>query len=533
MKLTDWKFLSYETLANVIEMIDLNATAFHRNFTNLICHTHMNEAYFKPFRDQIIGINQKFETPQGDKIMIYADWIASGRLYSPIEKIMLEKVAPFCANTHTETSITGTLMTKAYLGAKQFIKREVGANENDILIFSGSGMTDSINKLQRIMGLRVPELSHAFVEISKLPPAEKPVVFVTHMEHHSNHTSWLETIADVEIIDSTSEGLVDTKHLEKLLEIYKERKLKIASVTSCSNVTGIFTPYYEIAEMMHNAGGLCFVDFACSGPYVDINMHPENEKQYLDAIFISPHKFLGGPGTPGVLVLSKNLCKNSIPDNSGGGTVTYTTPWKLHVYIENIEEREDAGTPPFLQGIRAALAFKIKREMGVKNIEAREKVLVNKVFDRLLKIPNLHILQENIRDRIGAISFYIDDLHFNLGVKLLNDYFGIQVRGGCACAGTYGHILLNISQAESDRIIKLINQGDKSVRPGWIRLSIHPTMTDAEVEQIITGIEFVAANFKTIGENYEYLPQRNVFSHKTARLTFIQSWMKELYEDAF
>lgn len=497
----------------------------------------MSEAHFLPFRQHIIGIDQTFPTPFGEKKMIYADWIASGRLYGPIEKKMLEKVFPFCGNTHTETSITGTLMTNAYHEAKEYIKKQVNANEQDALIFSGTGMTDSINKLQRILGLRIPDaVSNHIIDFNsniKLNVQDRPIVFVTHMEHHSNHTSWLETIADVEIINPDEYGHVDLNHFEDLLKQYESRPLKIASVTAASNVTGIITPYYSIAQMIHRAGGLCFVDFACSGPYVDIDMHPKDESKQLDAIFISPHKFLGGPATPGIMILNSALCKNTIPDHSGGGTVRFTTPWKTHEYYSNVEDREDGGTPGFLQGIKASLCFKLKKEMGVENILHREMIILQRVFKQLKNISNLHILASNIEHRIGAISFYIDGLHFNLGVKLLNDYFGLQVRGGCACAGTYGHYLLNINQEESTEILKQINQGNLFVRPGWIRLSIHPTMTDEEVDIILNSIEYLAENFQEMGKSYSYIPKKNIFTHNTFKSHFEKDFVASLFSESF
>lgn len=497
----------------------------------------MSEAHFLPFRQHIIGIDQTFPTPFGEKKMIYADWIASGRLYGPIEKTMLEKVFPFCGNTHTETSITGTLMTNAYHEAKEYIKKQVNANENDALIFSGTGMTDSINKLQRILGLRIPDaISNHIADIKskmQLSEQDRPIVFVTHMEHHSNHTSWLETIADVEIINPGLDENIDLNHFEDLLKQYAHRKLKIASITAASNVTGIITPYYTVAEMMHAQGGVCFVDFACSGPYVDIDMHPEDDAKQLDAIFISPHKFLGGPGTPGILILNKSLYHNLVPDHSGGGTVRFTTPWKTHEYIDSIEEREDGGTPGFLQGIKAALSFKLKNEMGVKEILHREMTILKQVFLRMKKIENLHILASKVEHRIGAISFCIDDLHFNLGVKLLNDYFGIQVRGGCACAGTYGHYLLNIDRQESNKILALINDGNYFARPGWIRLSIHPTMTDADIDFILTAIEYLASNFTEMSKDYTYVPHKNIFVHKSFQSQFEDDFVNALFENTY
>ncbi|WP_395634290.1 aminotransferase class V-fold PLP-dependent enzyme, partial [Flavobacterium sp.] len=253
------------------------------------------EQYFQQFRKDIIGIDQVFESPFGMKKIIYTDWTASGRLYRPIEEKLMHTFGPFVANTHTETTVSGTAMTMAYHEARHIIKKHVNANENDVLINDGTGMTGVVNKFQRILGLRIPENLKAFATI---PDEVKPIVFISHMEHHSNQTSWLETIADVVVIPANEEGLLCVKSLKTLLEKYQDRSFKIASITSCSNVTGIQTPYHEVAKLMHKNKGVCFVDFACSGPYVDINMHPD-EESYLDAIFFSPHKFLGGPGTSG------------------------------------------------------------------------------------------------------------------------------------------------------------------------------------------------------------------------------------------
>ncbi len=394
------------------------------------------ELYFQQFRKNIIGIDQEFESPFGKKKIIYTDWTASGRLYRPIEEKMINQFGPFVANTHTETTVSGTAMTMAYHEAKHIIKKHVNATDDDILINTGTGMTGVVNKFQRILGLKIPENLKQYTSI---PKEIKPIVFISHMEHHSNQTSWLETTADVVLIPADKNGLFSIENLKILLEKYQDRSFKIASITSCSNVTGIKTPYHEVAKLMHQNNGLCFVDFACSGPYVPINMHPQDPESYLDAIFFSPHKFLGGPGTSGVLIFNKNLYKNSIPDCPGGGTVSWTNPWGEHKYIDNIEDREDGGTPGFLQVIKTALAIQLKEKMGVANILKREHELVEYVFEALNPNPNVVILAQEHQDRLGVISFYVKDLHFNLGVKMLNDKFGIQTRGGCSCAGTYGH----------------------------------------------------------------------------------------------
>ena len=482
------------------------------------------EQYFQQFRKNIIGIEQEFESPFGRKKIIYTDWTASGRLYRPIEEKLMNAFGPFVANTHTETTVSGTAMTKAYHHARNIIKQHVNANQNDVLITDGTGMTGVVNKFQRILGIKVPENLKDFIAI---PIEKKPVVFISHMEHHSNQTSWLETIADVEVIPSTEDGLFSLENLKVLLEKYKERTLKIASITSCSNVTGIRTPYHEAAKMMHQHNGVCFVDFACSGPYVSIDMHPEDEEAYLDAIFFSPHKFLGGPGTSGVLVFNKKLYNNMVPDCPGGGTVSWTNPWGEHKYIDNIEDREDGGTPGFLQVIKTALAIQLKDEMGIDNILKREHEIVEYVFDSLRNVPNIKILAGQHQERLGVISFFIDDLHFNLGVKLLNDRFGIQTRGGCSCAGTYGHFLLHVDQETSHKLVNEISIGDLIRKPGWIRMSIHPTTTSSEIEYVCNAIKSLAENHKEWALEYRYDSETNEFIHQQATSfenTLVEKW---------
>lgn len=483
------------------------------------------EQYFLRFRKNIIGIDQEFVSPYGKQKIIYTDWTASGRLYRPIEEKMINEFGPFVANTHTETTVSGTAMTMAYHKARNIIKQHVNASEDDVLITDGTGMTGVVNKFQRILGLKVPENLKDFIDI---PAQKKPVVFISHMEHHSNQTSWLETIADVEVIPSCEEGLFSVENLKILLEKYKDRSFKIASITSCSNVTGIKTPYHEVAKLMHENNGLCFVDFACSGPYVEIDMHPEDPESFLDAIFFSPHKFLGGPGTSGVLVFNKKLYQNLIPDNPGGGTVSWTNPWGEHKYIDNIEDREDGGTPGFLQVIKTALAIQLKEKMGIGNILKREHELVDYIFSNLENIPNIKILASQHQERLGVISFYIDDLHFNLGVKLLNDKFGIQTRGGCSCAGTYGHFLLHVDQETSHQLVDEIALGDLIRKPGWIRMSIHPTTTNKEIEFVCESIKGLAQSHKDWSKDYNYDKNSNEFIHKQAK-----SFEKELVEEWF
>jgi len=480
------------------------------------------EQYFQQYRKEIIGIDQEFESPFGTKKIIYTDWTASGRLYRPIEEKIINEFGPFVANTHTETTVSGTAMTMAYHHARHIIKEHVNANDNDVLITDGTGMTGVINKFQRILGLRVSE---NLKEFTNIPKEIKPIVFISHMEHHSNQTSWLESIADVVIIPANEEGLFCLENFEILVNQYKDRSFKIASITSCSNVTGIRTPFHEAAKIMHKNNGVCFVDFACSAPYVEINMHPEDKDAYLDAIFFSPHKFLGGPGTSGVLVFNKSLYKNNIPDCPGGGTVSWTNPWGDHQYIENIEDREDGGTPGFLQVIKTSLAILLKDKMGISNILEREHELLEIVFSKLKNVDNINILAGQHENRLGVLSFYINDLHFNLGVKLLNDKFGIQTRGGCSCAGTYGHYLLHVDQEASNDLVCQISAGDLIRKPGWIRMSIHPTTTNKEIEFVCNSILDLAKNHKEWAKVYQYNAKTNEFVHINAKKQeIVKSW---------
>jgi len=482
------------------------------------------EKHFTPFRENIIGINKTFNTPFGEKKIIYSDWTASGRLYKTIEDKITNQIGPFVANTHTETSSTGAAMTMAYHEAKRIIKQHVNATKNDVLITEGSGMTGVVNKLQRILGLRISDTLKPYTNV---PEETKPVVFVSHMEHHSNQTSWLETIADVVVVPPNKEGLICLEKFEEAILKHKHRNIKIASITAASNVTGIKTPYHEIAKIIHQYNGLCFVDFACSAPYVAIDMHPADKDAHLDAIFFSPHKFLGGPATSGVLIFNQNLYKNEVPDNPGGGTVTYTNPWGEHDYLNDIESREDGGTPAFLQTIKIALSIQLKEKMGVQNMENRENEINPIIFNTLLNLEGVKVLADNALDRLSIFSFYFEKYHFNLVVKILNDKFGIQTRGGCSCAGTYGHFLLHVDKKLSHSIAKEVIEGCDLNKPGWVRLSIHPTITNTEVEYICESLKALANNIENWSKEYIYLADKNDYTHQslpTIEKDLVKQW---------
>jgi selenocysteine lyase/cysteine desulfurase len=470
------------------------------------------ESYFAPYRERIVGIDAEMPIAAGaSKKILYADWTASGRLYRPIEDFMLDVVGPLVANTHTETTYTGTAMTRAYHRAREIIKRQIGAGPSDSLFFSGFGMTSAINKLQRMLSLRLPE------GCSRARSGPRPLVLVTHMEHHSNQITWEECDVDVRIIPrDEATGLPDLEWQERILRENADSRLLIGAFTACSNVTGIITPYRRMAELMHRYGGYCFVDFAASAPYVEIDMHPARPEESLDAITFSPHKFLGGPGASGILVLSNSLYKGTVPDQPGGGTVKWTTPFGTHRFVDEIEAREDGGTPGFLQAIRAALAMELKTSMGIDRIKEREEELMALALEEFKAEPAVMLLEGGNLDRLAILSFYAPGEHHNLIVRLLNDRYGIQTRGGCSCAGTYGHFLFDIKKSQSHQITDLIDAGDLSKKPGWVRISLHPTMTDEEAGYIGRSVVEVIRNYKDWGSEYEFHKDLGEFQPRDA-----------------
>jgi len=230
-----------------------------------------------------------------------------------------------------------------------------------------------------------------------------------------------------------------------------------------------------------------------------------------DAIFFSPHKFLSGPGSSGVLIFNKTLYKNKVPDHPSGGIVTWTNPWGEHSFFNNIGIREDGGTLGFLQCIRTALAIKVKEAMGVENIAKREQEITNYVMGELAKNDKVVMLEAGVTDRLAIVSFYLPKVHYNLVVRLLNDKFGIQTRGGCSCAGTYGHILLNVNHDKSQEITKQIDAGDYCEKPGWIRASFHPTMTKSEISSVVEAINAITVNIDSWAKEYRFNPATGDF----------------------
>ncbi|MEE8338704.1 MAG: aminotransferase class V-fold PLP-dependent enzyme [Xanthomonadales bacterium] len=489
-------------------------------------------------RSQVIGADATVATPFGDRLMVYADYTASGRCLVLVETY-LQNLQRIYANTHTEDDISGRSMTQLLVQAERSIKQSVNAGPSGRIIAVGSGATGAIDKLQQIIGVALPPAtrqsltrmmedflgSDAHAKFTQYLEQHQPVVFVGPYEHHSNEISWRENLTTVVEIPMDSEGAIDLQNLEQQLQnpAYQGRK-RIGSFSAASNVTGMRTPVHRIASLLHKYDAIACFDFAASAPYVEIDMNPPAAKYAgdasLDAIFISPHKFIGGPGSMGVLVLNERIYHKELPPSvSAGGTVDYVGPLSQD-FIEDIEEREKAGTPGVLQVFKAALAFQIKDHIGVEAIEKREGVLVRRAFDRWLANPNIEILGNQDPDRrIGIISFNLKDhrgryLHPKFVTSLLNDLFGIQSRAGCSCAGPYGHRLLNIDHATSEQYRKWIVRGLCGIKPGWCRVSLHYAMDDLEVDFILDAVEFVANHGHHFLSLYNFDLHSGAWTHK-------------------
>jgi selenocysteine lyase/cysteine desulfurase len=336
-------------------------------------------------RDSIIGDDRALEGPFGPRRVTYADYTASGRSLSFIEDFIRADVMPLYANTYTETSTTGLQTSRFREEARRIIHDAVGASEHDVVIFCGSGATGAIHKLSDILNLRIPaDLAARYGLLNLIPPAERPVVFIGPYEHHSNELPWRESIADVVTIDEDRDGRIDLEHLERELVSRRDRPLKIGSFSAASNVTGIVSDTVGISRLLHRHGALAFWDFAAAAPYVRISMNPHvdgalDTKAAKDAIFISPHKFVGGPGTPGVLVVKRHLLTNRVPTVPGGGTVSYVSA-EDHSYVSEPTVREEGGTPAIIESIRAGLVFLLKAAVGEDTIESLEASFVERAI---------------------------------------------------------------------------------------------------------------------------------------------------------
>ncbi|KAI3451524.1 hypothetical protein Pfo_008189 [Paulownia fortunei] len=507
-------------------------------------------------RSQIIGGTAEFDTPFGRRRLTYADHTASGRSVRYIENYITTNMLPFYGNSHTSDSYVGYQTTKMVHEAANYVKKCLGGGEEDAIIFCGSGSTAAIKRLQEVMGIAVPSILRERM-LKCLSNEERWVVFVGPYEHHSNILSWQQSLAEVVEIGLDHHGFTDMEALRQKLHFYKAKNRPIlGSFSACSNVTGICTNTRAIARLLHQFGGFACFDFAASGPYTKIDMRSSEIDGY-DAIFLSTHKFVGGPGSPGILLMSKALYRlgSSPPSTCGGGTVNFVNCYnqKDTIYVDNIEEREDAGTPPIIQKIRAALAFWIKEYIGYKAIERQEKSYIGRALERLLPNPHIGILGNTNAKRQAILSFMIysttysssankidkqekiglnlwgetgntidKPLHGPFVAKLLNDLFGIQARGGCACAGPYGHRLLNVDEPHSLKFRSVVEKGYAGIKPGWTRVSFPYYMSEEEFEFILTAIEFVAIYGQRFLRWYH-------FSWRTGAWTFKKNALKDNY----
>ena len=447
-------------------------------------------------RRAVIGEDEAIVGPFGPRRVTYADYTASGRSLSFIEDHIRRVVLPLYANTHTESSGTGLQTTRFREEARDIIRASVGATDEHAVIFCGSGSTAAIDKMVRVLGLRLPEAFDARYGLSdRIPPEERPVVFIGPFEHHSNELPWRESIADVVVVHEDADGHVDLAHLEESLAAYRDRPLKIGSFSAASNVTGIITDTAAVADLLHRFGALSFWDFAAAAPYVDIDMRPSDEMAYMDAIFLSPHKFVGGPGTPGVLVARRALFRNRVPTVPGGGTVWYVNDDDQR-YLEDPEHSEEGGTPAIIESIRAGLVFQLKQTVGRDLIKAKEEDFLRRAVDRWTHNPNIEILGNLDAERLSIISFVVRHegryLHHNFVVALLNDLFGIQSRGGCSCAGPYGHRLLGIDLDRSHELEREVGRGCEGIKPGWVRVNLNYFLSEAVFEFVLDAVNFVA-----------------------------------------
>jgi selenocysteine lyase/cysteine desulfurase len=470
-------------------------------------------------RSSVIGKDEAVDGPFGPRRVIYADYTASGRSLTFIEDFIRESVLPFYANTHTESSGTGLQTTTFREDARSIIREAVGGTENHAVIFAGSGATGAIDRIITILGLRIPtELDERYNLSEQIPASERPVVFIGPYEHHSNELPWRESIADVIQIQENRDGQIDLEQLEGKLIQFEDRPLKIGSFSAASNVTGILSDVNTITALLHRYDALSLWDYAASAPYVGIDMNSTTDDPlaYKDAIFMSPHKFIGGPGTPGVLVCRKDLMTNKVPSVPGGGTVAYVSS-EEHLYLEDHEHREEGGTPAIVESIRAGLVFKLKMAVGSDRIRSLEGALLAEALKSWGTNPNIQILGNPQADRISIVSFVVRHnrqyLHHNFVVALLNDVFGIQSRGGCSCAGPYGHRLLGINMETSHKFEDEIVRGCEGIKPGWVRLNFNYFISQSTCQYILEAVNLIAEHgWKLLGQ-YNFEPSSGLWRH--------------------
>jgi len=485
-------------------------------------------ALIDAIRANVIGDDEAVVGPFGLRRVTYADYTASGRSLTFVEDFIRQAVLPLYGNTHTESSGTGLQTTRFREDARRIIADAVGATAEDhVVLFAGSGSTGAIDKLIDCLEIRLPaDLDDRYDLRASIPVADRPVVLIGPYEHHSNELPWRESLADVVVIPEDHDGRIDLARLEAALVEHADRPLKIGSFSAASNVTGVLSDVRAISILLHRHGALSFWDFAAAAPYVSIDMGPfavgeRDPLAYKDAIFISPHKFIGGPGTPGVLVARRELFHNRVPSVPGGGTVAYVNPTE-HRYLTAIEQREEGGTPAIVESIRAGLVFALKEAVGAEAIRERESSFIGRAIERWSRHPTIEILGNPALDRLSIVSFVVRHgdpdgtrryLHHNYVVALLNDLFGIQSRGGCSCAGPYGHRLLGIDLDRSHEFEREIGRGCEGIKPGWVRVNFNYFISEAVFEFILSAVELVASDGWRLLPHYRFEPGTGLWRH--------------------
>jgi selenocysteine lyase/cysteine desulfurase len=399
-------------------------------------------------------------------------------------------VLPHYANTHSEASHTGRHTGQLREWARQTIKDVINAGPKDALIFCGSGATSAVNTLVHLLGLKSADIQPSGA------PDEAPtraLVLVGPYEHHSNELPWRESAADVIRIPLDPAGGIDQRALTETLRQHRNRSLVVGSFSAASNVTGIQSDVHGITQILKQHGALAIWDYAAGAPYLPINMNREDAP--LDAVFFSPHKFIGGPGSSGVLAVKRQLLNNTVPSQIGGGTVRYVTPdW--HEWHPEPEHREEGGTPGIIESIRGAMAISIPKQVGYEVIAEREQQHVEQARAQLQGAPGVELLGPGNAERLPIFSlrFRSDEgeLHYGFVVRLLNDLFGIQARGGCSCAGPYGHTLLDLTPEHSEALATEVGRGFGCLRPGWVRFNLHWLSTEEEVDYVLRAMTLIA-----------------------------------------